>query len=188
MLYEGITFRSVLEVRWAVFFDALGITWEYEPRHDFGGLAYLPDFWLPTHKTYIEIKPCSPFEGIEKCAALAKQWPITVFCGPSPQPNPRRALTAIDGALIDSTACEWGVCRECYSVIFSAMFHKPEGVWRADVVSPKNGCLHHNIRPFALRTADDDELVALATFKLQRAFEASQDTKHIHTEGVRFDR
>jgi len=30
--YAGITFRSRLEARWAVFFDALGISWEYEPE------------------------------------------------------------------------------------------------------------------------------------------------------------
>ncbi len=30
--YAGITFRSRLEARWAVFFDTLGIEWEYEPQ------------------------------------------------------------------------------------------------------------------------------------------------------------
>lgn len=30
--YKGITFRSKLEARWAVFFDTLGIEWEYEPQ------------------------------------------------------------------------------------------------------------------------------------------------------------
>lgn len=45
--YAGCRFRSRLEARWAVFFDALGIRWEYEPQ----GYAlptgpYLPDFQL----------------------------------------------------------------------------------------------------------------------------------------------
>ncbi len=30
--YAGCRFRSRLEARWAVFFDALGIPWEYEPQ------------------------------------------------------------------------------------------------------------------------------------------------------------
>lgn len=30
--YKGYNFRSRLEARWAVFFDALGIKWEYEPE------------------------------------------------------------------------------------------------------------------------------------------------------------
>jgi hypothetical protein len=28
--YKGYRFRSRLEARWAVFFDALGVEWEYE--------------------------------------------------------------------------------------------------------------------------------------------------------------
>lgn len=44
--YRGYRFRSRLEARWAVFFDALGVEWEYEPEgFDLGdGLYYLPDF------------------------------------------------------------------------------------------------------------------------------------------------
>lgn len=30
--YAGCRFRSRLEARWAVFFDHLGIEWEYEPQ------------------------------------------------------------------------------------------------------------------------------------------------------------
>ena len=46
--YRGYLFRSRLEVRWAVFFDACGVDWEYEPEgYDLGnGLYYLPDFLL----------------------------------------------------------------------------------------------------------------------------------------------
>lgn len=47
--YKGYRFRSRLEARWAVFFDALGLRWEYE-KEGFGlpSGRYLPDFWLPT--------------------------------------------------------------------------------------------------------------------------------------------
>lgn len=48
-LYDGHYFRSRTEARWAVFFNALGIKYEYEPEgyklED--GTCYLPDFWLP---------------------------------------------------------------------------------------------------------------------------------------------
>lgn len=49
-LYKNRLFRSRLEARWAVFFDALGIEWEYEKEgYDLGVAGwYLPDFWLPT--------------------------------------------------------------------------------------------------------------------------------------------
>lgn len=45
-LYNGYRFRSRLEARWAVFFDTLGVDYEYEPEgYDLGdGDYYLPDF------------------------------------------------------------------------------------------------------------------------------------------------
>jgi hypothetical protein len=45
--YKGYRFRSRLEARWAVFFDLLGIAWEYEPEgFRMGSVCYLPDFRL----------------------------------------------------------------------------------------------------------------------------------------------
>jgi hypothetical protein len=56
-VYSGYRFRSRLEARWAVFFDALGIRWEYEKEgYDLDGLYYLPDFWLPEQQYWVEIK------------------------------------------------------------------------------------------------------------------------------------
>lgn len=57
--YKEYRFRSRLEARWAVFFDALGIKWEYETEgFDLGEAGwYLPDFWLPAYRLWIEIKP-----------------------------------------------------------------------------------------------------------------------------------
>ena len=46
--YKGYRFRSRLEARWAVFFDACGVKWDYEVEgFDLGdGIKYLPDFVL----------------------------------------------------------------------------------------------------------------------------------------------
>jgi len=46
--YKGYRFRSRLEARWAVFFDACGVKWEYEPEGFAlpNGQFYLPDFLL----------------------------------------------------------------------------------------------------------------------------------------------
>ena len=57
--YGGCRFRSRLEARWAVFFDALGIRWEYEPAgyRLADGTCYLPDFWLPGLGVFVEVKP-----------------------------------------------------------------------------------------------------------------------------------
>jgi len=65
--YKGYRFRSRLEARYAVLFDALGIRWDYEPEGFElpGGLRYLPDFWLhipgkPGWGYWIEVKALSP--------------------------------------------------------------------------------------------------------------------------------
>jgi hypothetical protein len=56
--YGGYKFRSRLEARWAVFFDTLGIKWEYEPEgYEFeDGTKYLADFFLPESNQFFEAK------------------------------------------------------------------------------------------------------------------------------------
>lgn len=72
--YAGCKYRSRTEARWAVFFDALGLRFQYE----FEGLeirsgAYLPDFWIPDLKLFMEIKGDEPTEmGRRKCAEVCE--------------------------------------------------------------------------------------------------------------------
>lgn len=55
--YDGHHFRSRLEARWAVFFNELGIRYEYEREgYDLDGVRYLPDFWLPAQQSFVEVK------------------------------------------------------------------------------------------------------------------------------------
>lgn len=56
--YKGIRFRSRLEARWAVVFDALRIVWQYESQGFLlqNGQGYLPDFYLPDSGTWVEVK------------------------------------------------------------------------------------------------------------------------------------
>lgn len=74
--YNGFRFRSRLEARWAVFFDTMMIEYEYEPEgFDLGEAGYyLPDFWLPRYRYWIEIKPNTELtqNEQEKVAAFAK--------------------------------------------------------------------------------------------------------------------
>lgn len=93
--YNGYRFRSRLEARWAVFFDTLGLPYEYEKEgYDLGnGLRYLPDFWLPTvglrgnvHDLglWVEIKGEHPSDRDElKCSRLAEITlsPVVLFVG-----------------------------------------------------------------------------------------------------------
>lgn len=57
-IYNGYRFRSRLEAKWAVFFDALQIKYEYEPEGYklSDGTYYLPDFYLPQLNYYVEVK------------------------------------------------------------------------------------------------------------------------------------
>ena len=63
-VYNGYRFRSRLEARWAVFFDAIGAEWEYEPEGYRlpDGTMYLPDFLLKNvrgrgaENIYVEVK------------------------------------------------------------------------------------------------------------------------------------
>ena len=52
-IYDGYKFRSRLEARWAVFFDALGVPYEYEPEGFVlpSGRKYLPDFKVKCYGT-----------------------------------------------------------------------------------------------------------------------------------------
>ena len=85
-VYNGYKFRSRLEARWAVFFDALNIEYEYEPEgYDLGEAGwYLPDFWIPRLGCWVEIKGQEPSDGeVHKIVELAmqSQKPAVIFIG-----------------------------------------------------------------------------------------------------------
>ena len=79
-LYAGEKFRSKLEARWAVFFDACGVEWEYEPEgYNLGdGVWYLPDFKLKYDTglfdvtIYIEVKGTMRDNDAEKISRFSE--------------------------------------------------------------------------------------------------------------------
>lgn len=83
--YDGCRFRSRLEARWAVFFNAAGIEWQYEPEGFVlsDGSWYLPDFYLPGKESsyncptwFIEVKGnMSDEEGLRKARLLHENPP-----------------------------------------------------------------------------------------------------------------
>ena|ERR1043166_9258726 len=85
--YRGYRFRSRLEARWAVYFDALHLQWEYE-KEGFRfacGTCYLPDFWLPQVEMWAEVKQ-STFapEELKKVSLLVQGsgFPCILLDGP----------------------------------------------------------------------------------------------------------
>jgi len=94
--YRGQWFRSRLEVRWAIFFDALGVKWEYEKEGYVlpDKSCYLPDFWLPQVNMWAEVKP-QPFTLSEykKAIYLVKgtEYPLLMLIG-IPRNHPYYAI------------------------------------------------------------------------------------------------
>lgn len=83
--YNGYRFRSRLEARWAVFFDAADIKYEYEPEGFIlnDGTHYLPDFYLPDFKLYVEVKPNEKTrqeQGHRMCNAFHISTGRAIFC------------------------------------------------------------------------------------------------------------
>lgn len=105
--YKSHTFRGRTEARWAVFFDTLGIRWEYEKEgYELPSGRYLPDFWLPTQGYWIEIKGKEPTErevqlGIE--LSIATDSPVFIFFGPIPSPTTREEEENVPWTLRDGS-------------------------------------------------------------------------------------
>lgn len=56
--YKGVTYRSKIEARWAVFFDLAGIRVQYEEEaYELPSGRYLPDFYIPQLGVFFEVKP-----------------------------------------------------------------------------------------------------------------------------------
>lgn len=103
--YAGCLFRSRLEARWAVFFDTLGIEWQYEAqgyecttRCQLSGdgydnrFRYLPDFWLPGLGLHAEVKASLTEPDLRRlldaAADLSENGHDLVIFGQIPRPWP----------------------------------------------------------------------------------------------------
>lgn len=91
-VYNGYRFRSRLEARWAVLFDAAKIQYEYEPEgmeDEIFGKRYLPDFYLPEYDAFVEIKAKRPgalqeiIKAVDVCCYAKRQTLILLSNIPS---------------------------------------------------------------------------------------------------------
>lgn len=90
--YKGTIYRSRTEARWAVFMTALNFPFVYEPEcFDLGKDGwYVPDFWLPSIDSFMEVKPEIMVEGRESptlalCRETKKD--VYVFFGQPKMPD-----------------------------------------------------------------------------------------------------
>lgn len=116
-VYKGFKFRSRLEARYAVFFDALGISWEYEPEgfELSDGTKYLPDFRLPNFSggIWVEVKYTGgDFSKAIQFANDSEEW--VMLCEGTPSTNPILcARETPDWAKAGAHNGEYSVCPDC---------------------------------------------------------------------------
>lgn len=82
--YKGYRFRSRLEARWAVYFDTIGLDWEYEHEgYDLGEFGYyLPDFYSSSMDVFFEVKPVYPTDDyMRKIRAITQIKPLILLVG-----------------------------------------------------------------------------------------------------------
>ena len=145
--FNGILFRSRLEARWAVFFDALGIQWLYE--HEGFSLpervvddtmgrtrivparAYLPDFYLPDLECWVEIKPplasdatWAAQEVVDSLDSLPGRW-AAIYGPPGYRETDSHAVpwhTEVWWLYRGFVQCDcdylWCICAECEAIGF----------------------------------------------------------------------
>lgn len=120
-VYNCIAYRSRSEARWAVFLDALGVPFEYEPEgFNLGDhVNYLPDFWLPSLRIWLEIKGPEPTDyETEKALRLAHATdsPVFVFWGGITAPDSEQGSPKAYAFMPDLCADEgyqWCECPDC---------------------------------------------------------------------------
>lgn len=83
-VYGKIRFRSKLEADWARAFDVMGVEWEYEHEgRYFGDVFYLPDFYLPQSRQYVEVKVTFSDHDCDKARALLADPPLRYYANSS---------------------------------------------------------------------------------------------------------
>lgn len=111
--YQGFRFRSRLEARWAVYFNALTLPWRYEAEaFELPSGKYLPDFYLPTvgggRGIFVEVKPVEGTDlELRLCGELAVAFsrPVLMVNG-----SPIETQGEVDERdLVDSCGRQYGL-------------------------------------------------------------------------------
>lgn len=94
--YNGMYFRSRLEARWAVFFDCLGIQYQYEPeKFETPEGRYIPDFFIPGL-------------GEQSCDSFKPKGIFFEVKGERPSPQEETKVYALSGQTSLAVAMFWG--------------------------------------------------------------------------------
>jgi len=137
--YNGYRFRSRLEARWGIYFDSIGVAWEYE-YEGFkmpSGVQYLPDFYFPEMDVWVEIKPSMDlvsFKELMKMLEFGESKMLVVIFG---TPSGCRARDSMNEMIMLSSNTIWDGMRKELTGFFN------EGIPEKEVVS-EGFCLVHD--------------------------------------------
>lgn len=186
-IYNGYRFRSRLEARWAVFFDEMKVKYKYEVEgFNLDNTRYLPDFYLPEHKLWIEVKPEKPSE---KEVRIARQLKSKVgadvhvgilFGEPWVTPDSELSiaitetsycLLLLDTPIDDDLNCLFSQCRRCNKFLFyeTITSHCPDSQY-ADGYQAYGCC---------------DRMGLVYTDELKQAYSAARQARFEHGEKPR---
>lgn len=125
--YRGHLFRSRLEARWAVFFDALGVEWRYEPEgYETPHGRYLPDFWLPSIGLLVDVKPMCGWPDRRLEAVASHLNARATILGPIPDPERLRGL-AYAHCQEQSVWCDIGDAWDLWEMEWTSPVAFPDG-------------------------------------------------------------
>ena len=169
--YNGYKFRSRVEARWAVFMDTLGVKYEYEKEgFDLGEFGYyLPDFWLPEHQCWVEIKgaePTSKEQGLCHELAQAVKNDVVLLFG-QPYPDEFTVYIYRPGFLSLDHYTEITKCRRCDGLC-GLRDNDEDSAW-ADF--GKHTCGDHDKFPMSAKSGMAPELTAAYAAARQARFE-----------------
>lgn len=131
-VYKGIYMRSKLETKVALFLDYLKIKWEYEPKTFLlsNGITYKPDFFLPEHKQWVEVKGVVSENNfkISKCFVKDTEQPIIIISSkdviyfdsdylPNISTNEDR-----DNNVNGEKGFQLGKCRKCHTYFICSLY------------------------------------------------------------------
>jgi hypothetical protein len=201
--FKGYRFRSRLEARWAVFFEALGMQWAYEPEGFVlpDGTHYLPDFRITSPQGVLywyEIKPA----GITTDAKLeAFAAALAALAGQPPAYEFAAGAELLSGDPVDwllSIKCEdghWqgGVCPRCgvlaskfdYGTLWDS-WEAYVGCWPCDVNTPSQGAAEPGLlaptRPYKGQLVVLAQDMAAAEARVYAAAHAARAARFEHGE------
>lgn len=206
-VYNGYRFRSRLEARWAVFFDASRIEYEYEPEGfmlNDGNIKYLPDFYLPKLGAFVEIKPLNISEEALEDAETKCTWlyvetgKVVLLCKGDPVDMDMTAFFGIYEAEVGAYSPTFDYAQFVESPVWWEPAIDDSGEpYISEVMTDKHtvrivvGCEDYNYVP--LNHYDPPYLIDRCVLRGQRSFlesdrKAARQARFEHGETPRFRR